>query len=313
MTYNLYGLVLALAGAGMLTLMALTGKRFDLRSGAVALMGAVGVPLAWLCARLVYCLVDMGYFVSTISTPSKMLCFWDGGYSLMGAGLGLVLAAWLTAKVLKDSPAGLLDSLFTFLPGFILAERLAESLTTLGLGREVQTEWLRQSAFFAVEDSGGYLCHAVYRYEAVVAAILLAVMVGLAFGCPKARKWPKGDLALIMMTIYGCVQVILESFRDDGHMMWGFVRANQIFAIFLPATALIVFTVRGIRKAGFSWKPVAMWIAAAGSIALGIVKEFDVDISLNLWVDYGVMCLALVIIAATVGVAHAWERRVSKN
>lgn len=314
MTYSPYGVCLALGVGALLLLMALTGKRFGLPKGAVACLGALGIPMAFLCARLVYCLVDVGYFTVTISQPVKMLAFWDGGYSLLGAGLGLSLAAWLTARIMKCSPGAMLDSLFTFLGAALLAERLGERYTLLGLGREVQSAWLRELPFFAVEDSGGYLCHAVYRYEAAAALVVLGIMLALAFGGKRAKSWPKGDLALVAVSLYGCVQVVLESMRDDGHMMWGFVRANQVFAVFLPAAALILFTLRGIRARGrVSWQPAVLWLTAAGAIALGIIKEFDIDTSTNLWMDYGVMALALGVMLGTVLAAHAWERRLRQS
>ena len=168
-------------------------------------------------------------------------------------------------------------------------------------------------AFFAVEDPFGYLCHAVYRYEAVIALIGLVMSLCLAFG-KKTKAWPKGDLALIAISFYGCAQVVLESMRDDGHMVWGFVRANQLFAVLLPAAALIVFTLRGIKRQGkVSDQPALIWLMGAVAVALGIIKEFDVDTSTNLWIDYGVMSLALALLFAAVCLAHGWERKTLNN
>ena len=313
MTYHLFGIYLAAGGALTLLLMALTSRKLALPRGSVALFGAVGLPLAFLCARLVYCLADIGYYTVTIAQPVRMLYFWDGGYSLFGACLGLALAALITARFTKGSFGALADSLFSFLWAFVILERLGEAHTLLGLGREVQTEWMREMAFFAVEDSSGYLCHAVYRYEAVIALIGLIISLALVFG-KKTRAWPKGDLALIAISFYGCAQVVLESMRDDGHMVWGFIRANQLFAVFLPVAALVVFTVRGIKQKGkITKEPIFCWVLGAAAIALGIIKEFDVDTSTNLWIDYGVMSLALVLMFVSVCLAHAWERKTLKS
>lgn len=310
MTYHPFGIYLAVGGALTLMLMALTSRKLALPRGSVALFGAVGVPLAFLCARLVFCLADIGYYTVTIAQPARMLHFWDGGYSLFGACLGLALGALITARLTKGSFGALADSLFSFLWVFIILERLGEGGTLLGLGREVQTEWMREIPFFAVEDSSGYLCHGVFRYEAVIALIGLIISLCLVFS-KKTRAWPKGDLALIAISFYGCAQVVLESMRDDGHMVWGFIRANQLFAVFLPAAALIVFTVRGIQHRGgkITKEPVLWWLLGAAAIGLGIIKEFDVDTSTNLWIDYGVMSLAVLLLYASVWLAHGWERK----
>lgn len=309
MTYYPFGIYLAVGGALTLLMMALTSRKLALPRGTVAVFGALSVPLAFICARLVFCLADIGYYTVTIAQPAEMLSFWDGGYSLFGAGLGLTLAALLTVKITKGSFGAVADSLFSFLWVFIILERLGESGTLLGLGREVQTEWMREMPFFAVEDGSGYLCHAVYRYEAVIA--LLGLLISLGLVCSKkTRAWPKGDLALIAISFFGSAQVVLESMRDDGHMVWGFIRANQLFAVFLPVAALVVFTIRGIKQKGkITEEPIFCWVLGVAAIALGIIKEFDVDTSTNLWIDYGVMSLSMVLLYASVWLAHLWERK----
>jgi len=54
-------------------------------------------------------------------------------------------------------------------------------------------------------------------------------------------------------------------------------------------------------------------VLGAAAIALGIIKEFDVDTSTNLWIDYGVMSLSMVMLYASVWAAHLWERKNAGN
>lgn len=297
-----YGTYVALGAALTLALMALTAKKMALPRGTVSLFGALGIPMALIFARLMYCLVNNSYL-------EQLLYFWDGGYSIVGAGIGLTLAALITARLNKGSFGALADSLFSFLWIFVILERLGEAHTLMGLGREIRTEWLSEIPFFAIMDDQGYLCHAVYRYEAVFALIGLIVSLCL-MASKKTRAWPKGDLALIAVSLYGCAQAVLESMRDDEHMVLGeYICVNQFTSVLLAAAALIVFTVRGIRRQGkMSWEPAGLWILGAASIGLGLIKEFDIDTSTNLWLDYGVMALAMVLLFTAVAVAHRWAR-----
>jgi uncharacterized membrane-anchored protein len=92
----------------------------------------------------------------------------------------------------------------------------------------------------------------------------------------------------------------MESLRDDGHLMWGFVRASQVISILLPVAALTVFSSRLIKKEGMSYKPVIAWTAAAASIVLAILKEFDIDTSSNLAREYALMSLAMAVLVTSV-------------
>lgn len=290
-----YGLILAISAACVFLLMGASAKRFRLKKGTVPLFSALAVVLGLAMARIVFCLTCYGYYVIEISQPEMMLHLWDGGYSLMGAGVGVCLAALIAAKLTKERAGNLMDCLAVFAGLFLIGERLAESFTALGLGRGVQTPWLQKLPFFTVLDESNFLVHPVYRYEATAALAILAAMLALAFLGKQAGK--PGDLALIFGSLYGSCQVVLESMRNDGHMLWGFVRANQIFSIFLPVAAILVFTARLIKIRGVTWHSIVIWAGAAVCIAVGVVKEFDVDSSENLWLDYGVMALCMAALA----------------
>jgi drug/metabolite transporter (DMT)-like permease len=123
-------------------------------------------------------------------------------------------------------------------------------------------------------------------------------MLFLFFGRKTRLTAKPGDLALVFGTLFGAAQVIMESLRDDGHMLWGFVRASQIISILLPVAAITLFSIRLIRKEGMSLKPVAAWLIAGAAIGLAIIKEFDIDTSNNLTREYALMSLAMAVLAA---------------
>ena len=182
---------------------------------------------------------------------------------------------------------------------FIAIARLGEVYTVLGRGKIIDVQWMRDTAFFGIREVwSDDVYRAVFRYEAAAAILVLGVMLCLFFG-KKTRKTARpGDLALVFGTLFGSAQVVLESLRDDGHMLWGFVRASQIISILLPVAAIVVFSVRLIRGEGMSWRPPAAWLTAAAAIGLAIIKEFDIDTSNNLTREYALMSLAMAVLAA---------------
>ncbi len=297
LTVYKYGLFLAVAAAAWLCLSGLLAKKKNLPGNTVLLTGVLAIPMGLLFARLLYCLVSLGQFLETYGLPIAMLYFWDGGLSMMGALLGISLAALLAAKIKKIRFGELMDVLAVPAGLFIAIARLGEAYTVLGRGKLIDAQWMQDSAFFSTREAWGNY-YAVFRYEAVVAVLAVCVMLCLFFG-KKTRKAAKpGDLALVFGTLFGSAQVIMESLRDDGHMLWGFVRASQIVSILLPVAAIVVFSVRLIRREGMSWRPLAAWLAAAAAIGLAIIKEFDIDTSNNLTREYALMSLAMAVLAA---------------
>ena len=294
LTGYFYGLFIAMGAAAWIILAAWLGKKKKLPDGTVLLTGVLAVPLGLLFARLVYCLVSLGYFQETIGQPIAMLYFWDGGFSMVGALLGIGLAALLAASIKKARPGELMDVLAVSAGLFIAIERLGETYTILGRGRSVGIEALRENAFFGIRDAwSDDVFYAVFRYEALAALLILIVMLCLFFGKKTRQTAKPGDLALVFGTLYGSVQVVMESLRDDGHLLWGFVRFSQITSILLPVAAVVVFSVRLIKRDGFNWQPIVAWVAGIACIVVGVLKEFDIDTSNNLLREYTIMSLAM--------------------
>ena len=327
-----YGLFLAVASALWLLAAGFLAKKKNLPAGTVLQNGVLAIPMGLFFSRLLYCLVRLGYFLDTIGQPVAMLYFWDGGLSMMGALLGVSLAALITAKMKRIRFGELMDVLAVPAGLFIAIARLGEAYTVLGRGKSIEAQWMTDSAFFGTQEAWGNY-YAVFRYEAVMAVLLLCVMLCLFFGRRTRLTAKPGDLALVFGTLFGSTQVIAESLRDDGHMLWGFVRASQIISIFLPVTAILVFCYRLVMREGKNLRPFQCWLILAvdalvpisavhvlaarliraegtglwptlsllimdASIALAIIKEFDIDTSNNLTREYALMSLAMAVLAA---------------
>ena len=269
MSYSVFGLTgywygLCVGGSALLYLCAVgvLGYKKRLPSGTVRLYGLLSLLLGFICARALFCAVNYSYYAETLGDLSAMLRFWDGGFSMVGMLCGLVLAAFLTARACNVRFGATLDVAAVPMGLLIAGMRLAERFTALGVGKQVEAGVLGRSWLLVTEQLGVLTISrlAVYRYEAVAALAILLVML-LLFPWRKPLKTHRpGDLAMVFFALYGAVQVLLESMRDDGHMVMGFLRVEQLGAVLMPLLALLIFTLRLQHIRGGRWQVGLAWL-----------------------------------------------------
>ncbi len=261
-----YGLVVGLGALAYLLAAGALGYAKRLSAGAVRLYGFLGIPLGLVFARLGFCAVNFEYFTQTVSQPWLMLRFWDGGLSLLGTLCGLTLAALLTARLRKIRFGTLLDVTVAPIGLLLFALRLAEAFTNgqLGVGRQVDAGELAAlyPILFLAEQMGTLTLFrlAVYRYEAVAALLLLFMSLSLFYNRRQRRHARPGDVALIVYALFGAAQILLESLRDDGHMVIGFIRVQQVGYALLPLFALAVFCSRYAHIRQIRVSVVTAWV-----------------------------------------------------
>lgn len=266
-----YGCLVALGLTLILAVALWRCLRARIPYGAFVTMAACGVPLCWLCSRLFFMLASYGYYLVELGDASLALRFWDGGYSITGAYVGLLLAA-VAAHFLAKQPFGkLADALALGMPLGLMVARLAERGTGLGEGQMVPEGW---PALLSIDTEYGLL-HAVCVYEAVAAAVIFVVL--LAF--QRVRKRRDGDLLLLFTLLYGCSQVVLESLRVDGHMTVHMgVSVQQVLSAVMAVTVLILWMARAARAHRAS--PLQLTLTALEStlaVIFAIIAEFGVD------------------------------------
>lgn len=289
-----YGLgvaaALLLGLAGCYAYLRCSGKTY----GQFIRLAVLAVPLCWLFARVVYVLANCTYYLNTLSNPVLALYFWDGGYAMTGAVIGFILAAFLAEKWTRLPHGSLMDALAVGGPLAIAAARILEGDTRLGMGRPVSYEWL---FFLGVEDGYGDLVHPVYRYEAVAALIVLVIM--LIWLSKRLRSAKPGDACLIVLALLGVFQVLLESLRNDGHLVVHFVRIQQVLALIAMVVTFAVFTTRLIRRGGMKKSHLlALWLVTIACVGVGIYMEFRVDRGSLKLLYYSVMALCMGVITA---------------
>ena len=87
-----------------------------------------------------------------------------------------------------------------------------------------------------------------------------------------------GETAWLSLALYGAAMVVLESLRDDGHMLMIFLRVGQVVAALLPIIAIVLLSRRYHKAAGkATGKAIFGWVAIVLLVAGIVVLEFALD------------------------------------
>lgn len=293
-----YALCLA---AGALLASALTaalGHRRIGLDGSLSLCLAV-IPGALVGARLLYCLLNIQYIQIDLGYPyfSFLLSPWEGGFTLYGGVLGGMAAAWLYASATRRSPQ---DMLNLAAPGAALAltaARLGEYFSGQGLGKVIETEALQRFPM-AVQSLWEEWAMPVFFYEALAAGIIAVVAILLV------RRG--GHAAETFIVLLGLSQILLESWRMDEFIRFGFVRFNQIASAVTMAAVMALRVVRGVRRQGWTAWMIARILLFLAGIGMIIAIEFALDKSS---IDNRLLYAVMTVTLAVMGVSLLKEPR----
>ena len=296
LTGHAYGLCAAVAAALLLIGMKLAGRR--LPAGTVSLFGVLGIALGMIGARVLYCLCNLTSFTETFENPWLMLNFFDGGLSWPGMMLGLLAAAAIAARAVKAPFADVMDAACLPMGLSMAALRLGEPFTDLGVGKAVtegfataNLPWLFQQSRMGVAVE--YRLN-VWMYEAAAGAVIFVLCLLLYRRLSKRS----GCMALFFFSLFGASQILLESMRDDGHMLLIFLRIGQVGAALMPliATGILLHGESAKRK-------MIAWLVQLICVALIVVLKFSLDGRLTfgtptLLRDYSIMAVVCAVMFA---------------
>lgn len=295
-----YGLFIA-AGVGcMLIAMLLTAPKRSFSKGTVTVFGLLAIPLSLVFSRLLYCVFQLNLFCDTYENPWLMLCIWDGGYSIWGVTPALLLAAWLTAKKQRCSFRSLWDCVSLSSALLFAMLYAGEGRTELGIGKVIDTGFLTSVfPFLVLEQKLGVNVEyrlIVYRLQCLACVVLFLVML-----LSRRKSKAEGILALRFWSIFASMQIFWESLRDDGHMLFIFLRIGQVAAGIVLLWVLIDLS-RCYRQAGLHM-PWFVWPVFVLCLGLIAALEFSLDGRLTIGTpsmarDYGLMAAVCVILAA---------------
>lgn len=289
-TLTVWSLILALSAACAVALTAVLGrKRIGLDtslSGCIAaILGAV------IGGRAVYCLTMIEFILYDLGGAGFMPQIWQGGFTLWGAVLGGAAGAAIYAKATRRDLCALLNLMAPGAALVISAARFAEFFTSQGLGDYISNEAMMRFPF-AVESFYGDWQMPVFLYEGLAAAIIL--IVALVILLKGGRSWE------VFAVLLALSQIILESWREDEFIRFGFVRFNQLMAAIVLAGVLALRMAREVKAHGWRrWHTVRIILYALG-IGIVIAIEFALDKST---IDNGLLYCIMAATLAMMGIA----------
>lgn len=256
-----YGCTLALGAAIAILLAAFLTRHVKPRPP-LAQFSALSLLFGISFSRALYCLANISFYAEETGSLA-FLRLWEGGMSMAGALLGALLAARLVTK--KTNGTRFMDAVAVSLAAFVLIARIGEKFTTMGFGMDVDF-----SGLFVMDGNFGGVLN-VWLMEAVIALFILTALIILN----TRKKGLSGDGLMLFFLLYGTTQILMESLRADRHMIWGFVKAQQVLAMLMATGALVLFAKR-VRRIPAA--VIASMAVAASSF--GLEKALDrLDIS----------------------------------
>ncbi len=282
-----YGLCCAIGAAFAMAVIVIVCRVRKTRPGTAPLACMLCLALGIVCSRLAFCVLDQE-FGSMIPFGAWFLAD-RGGWSMFGAIGGVMLGAGLSARIMGEKPARILDAASVGMCLFIVAERLAEGrIEGFNISRPFPEE-AQPVGFFIVKDIyDSYL--ATYQVAALLALVLFLV---LAVSVLRGKR-QDGDTWIQFLILGGAGGILLESLRYDHFLEFSFVRFQQVLAAVMLVWGLVLAACRSGRHGkGFVSAVTAVLVLTVG-ICIGI--EFALDrTSLSHVLLYAVM-------AATVAV-----------
>lgn len=208
-----------------------------------------------------------------------------GGYSLLGAMIGIMLVAVILhfTKIIPDFLA-LLDCIAPAGAVCIAIGRLAAFFSADDKGKIIVTSPKLQRLPFAIEVYNESSCVSEWRFatfffESLAGfAIFIAVFILFHFIYTKQR-FIKGSAFFMFMSLFAAAQATLESTRYDSLFLRsnGFISLMQIASIIMLIIPVIFFSIKSVRSSGMSVLHIIVWVMSVLSLAIAAYLEYYVQ------------------------------------
>jgi phosphatidylglycerol:prolipoprotein diacylglycerol transferase len=236
--FTLYSLWLAVSIAFVLgTLLFLKKAKYERLNMEFLLDHLFSLMLAAiLVSRIAFFFTNWGYWgpFQINSFFKQIVYFWQPGYSFWGAVLGFsLLFAWHATRA-KEPILPWLNTALTPLFIGIMVGNLGQLMDGQGYGRETSMPWGIQ--FESTNVKYTVPVHPTQLYSFLLIAAILFTRKAVQ------EKWPalrhETHWTLFALTVYSFGRFVIECFRGDDTLEWGFVRIGHV-------TATIAFVLFG--------------------------------------------------------------------
>jgi prolipoprotein diacylglyceryltransferase len=280
----------------------------------LALILPVSVALSVVLARVVhwYC-----HWMQYESLRQALTDWSGGGYSLIGAFAGTLLAALLARLCrLTKNLGALLDCLSPGAALGIAVGKLAFLFSSGDRGKmALEKESYHGLPWSTAVDglSGGVSWRfATFFWESMAAFAVFAALLVLffAFRSRSRKKGDRrdGDVFLFLIVLIGAAEILLDSTRYDSSFLRsnGFVSIHQIAGAVGLLSALVLFSVRSVRICRLRIWHGGLWLTFLASLGTAGYMEYYVQRHGDLYLFcYSVMLPALLAAVASICVLYA--------
>lgn len=188
-----------------------------------------------------------------LDNPGSILKLWDGGMSLHGGVIGVLLGIWYLARKNGLSFLRICDYIACTIPFGLLFGRLANFVNGELWGRPTDVPW----AIIFPQSGTSDPRHPSQLYEAGLEGVLLLLVMSFLFWKTDARYKP-GLLFGVAALWYGLSRFIIENFREpDAHlgtMSWGLTMGQTLTVPLLVGGLWLILTA---NKRRINDKPLA--------------------------------------------------------
>jgi phosphatidylglycerol:prolipoprotein diacylglycerol transferase len=149
-------------------------------------------------------------FSSFLENPLYLFKIWEGGMSFHGGCIGVILAAFIFARIKKWEFLAVGDFIAPLVPIGLGAGRIGNFINGELWGRETTVSWA-----FMFPDAGENPRHPSQLYEFFLEGAVLFVILWLY----SARPRPVGSVGGLFLLGYGTFRFIVEFYREpDAHL-----------------------------------------------------------------------------------------------
>jgi phosphatidylglycerol---prolipoprotein diacylglyceryl transferase len=185
------------------------------------------------------------YKPEMLSSLTEMLKLWEGGMSLHGGFLGVILGLWLFTRKNGLNMLRVCDYVACMTPFGLLFGRLANFVNGELWGRPTDLPW-----GIVFPGAGPEPRHPSQLYEAGLEGVVMFIVLWIMFWKTDARYQP-GKLVGTGLIIYGLSRSLLELVRqpDAGleNLSWGLTMGQTLSLPMLIVGLYLVATAKGRR------------------------------------------------------------------